>query len=481
MPQNKISVKFNRLNPKSIDLQKILCTVRTGGGRASLIVDDLEVSQQDWIDCFCEGDFANAFIQLQSRQMMRSIGDGICKLKTIAEELIEIHKELGSNSTPKRVVNQFKVNRKGVKTLQIEDDSFADFARKFIDRASKFPSPKTGKVVSSYRIGNFKKFKELLECYCETVAIPANFRNFDSQLIDDFTVWLSEDQEYHHNTIHKYIKVLFQMFESAYTSGTYPAWKRVKGRLHRLQALETLNIALRPNELDALSKLNLDDAITIAVRDWFLIGCYTACRFSDLMRLHRDMINDGFIYYSQQKSGGVRKVCLPIEDELQPILDRYAHTPTGFPRIVFSRTFNQRIQEICAMIPAMNEVAEVNVKAGLGRTKIIESKRFLEVSSHTMRRTYATRLHQAGVSADHIIVATGHARVSSLMNYIKLSNRGRAEVLKNRIEETKQRKTVLPGVIQQGNRIIVNLKQTGIDAEVLVDLLRNQLSSQSVD
>lgn len=469
----KVSVKFGLKNLQTPEKQAVICYVRSAGIRASIVVNDLEVNQEDWKTVFSNGDIVNAHQKLVTNRLLKIHADQICRLFNIIQEINEIHFSLAEKSNGKNIVSEYKRYLKKLKNLDINNRCFDEFIDRFIQRAKKFPSQKTGRTLSRHRISQFKKFKSLFSEFCEYAGMVNYFQNFTFDFLDDFILWMDEEKDYHHNTIFKYQKVLSQVFDAANIAGIYPQWKYHKNKIHRLVEIETLNIALTNEELKLLMKLELKNKEQDQVRDWFVIGAFTACRFKDLMNLRKENIKEGYLYYNQQKSGDKNKVCLPIEDEFSVILEKYEQEHTGFPKVATLQRFNLLIKQICAQLPLMRQKANTSAKNGLGKVKLIETKRYLQVSSHTMRRTYATRLHLSGIPAEQIMSATGHKQVATFMKYIKLSNRGRAEVLNNSIQKTKIKSTRIRGVLASRGKIIIDLHEFQKGKEQILELLEN--------
>jgi integrase len=181
--------------------------------------------------------------------------------------------------------------------------------------------------------------------------------------------------------------------------------------------------ALTLEEVDQIHALDLSGNPRMdKIRDLFLIGCYSALRFSDFVNLKVENISDGFIRLRQIKTGGL--VTIPIMQRLQRVLDKYQGT---LPAPVSNQEFNRVIKEV---VKAAGLDYEVEVKNFTGGKAKIERKPICDlVSSHTARRSYATIMFKKGVSPMLIMSATGHKTESSFLKYIKANNEDKAVLM----------------------------------------------------
>lgn len=129
-------------------------------------------------------------------------------------------------------------------------------------------------------------------------------------------------------------------------------------------------------------------------RDIFLIGCYTAQRFSDYSRIKSEQVRTltnghKVIDIIQQKTG--EKVTAPVHWKLEIILEKYNWTT---PHIL-EQKLNERIKDV-GKKAKINQ--PVNIEQIKGGSKTIKSipKHYL-IKTHTARRTGATNMYLAGI------------------------------------------------------------------------------------
>lgn len=158
------------------------------------------------------------------------------------------------------------------------------------------------------------------------------------------------------------------------------------------------------------------------VRDLFLLGVYTASRFSDYSRLDGTMVEEGFLRFVQQKTRD--EVVIPCSPRVAAILERNGgHAPK-----MCQQVFNRDVKEVCRLA-GIDEPVTIGTTRGGVRELRTEPKWRL-VTSHTARRTAATQMALSGTPMKSIAMITGHRHLASLETYLKMSKMENARLLK---------------------------------------------------
>jgi hypothetical protein len=182
-------------------------------------------------------------------------------------------------------------------------------------------------------------------------------------------------------------------------------------------------VYLTIEELDRINKLDKLSKEAKAVRDVFLIGCFTALRFSDYSRLTvDDNFKDGKIFIKTKKTGAL--VIIPVHPIIQEILDR---NNGKIPQIPSQQAFGGTIKRICKKA-GITETVLWERTAGTGAIKK-KYKKYELVSSHTARRTGATNMYLAGIPTARIMLLTGHKTESAFFLYIRIGREENAKTL----------------------------------------------------
>lgn len=148
-------------------------------------------------------------------------------------------------------------------------------------------------------------------------------------------------------------------------------------------------------------------------RDLFIVGVYTAARYSDFSRLSYNNIIDGHIHFTQKKTK--RSVVIPLAPVVKEVLDKYHGV---LPRKGIG-AFNYAIKQVCkcAGIDEMIETPD-----GM-------KHKYELVSAHTARRTGATILYMNGLPVKQCMMVTGHASESIFYRYVKTTAEESMEII----------------------------------------------------
>ena len=227
------------------------------------------------------------------------------------------------------------------------------------------------------------------------------------------------------NTIGKHVKVLKAVMRSAYEEGLHTnlAWQ---GKRFVTIRKEIEAVYLSQQELDSLANLDLSkEPRNERVRDLFLIGCHTAQRFSDYSRICPQFIKtkDGKKYLDLIQKKTKQRVVFPIRPALERLLKKYEYSAP----FDYEQKVNLRIKTI-AKRADIDALVQTTVYEGTTEVQKSVPKHEL-ITTHTCRRTGATLMHLAGISAVDICKVTGHTTVTALMRYLRITEEEAAEKL----------------------------------------------------
>lgn len=185
----------------------------------------------------------------------------------------------------------------------------------------------------------------------------------------------------------------------------------------------TFAIALSQEEVDKLWNAPLPPSLA-RVRDLFIVGVYTAARFSDYSRLTEDNIVDGRLSFVQEKTD--TPVLIPCSPRIKTVFERNGGRA---PRMSI-QPFNRGIKEVCRLagIDSIVQVPEGTL-ARLGKKKGEEVRKWELCSSHTARRTGASILYKSGVPVRICRYLTGHTKDDTFLKYIKIDREEAADIL----------------------------------------------------
>ena len=267
-------------------------------------------------------------------------------------------------------------------------------------------------------IKNIKSFENLFTLYQKEKNRRLCFENITLDFYEDFISYLNK-KNYSPNTLGRVIKHLKLMMRAARDQGLHNN-NEFERRAFKTPSIEVANIYLTETELNEMLKLDLSESPHLEqARDVFLIGCYTAQRFSDYSRIRKDHINNGFIELIQQKTGA--KVVIPIRPELDRLLGKYSYN--------VPKTYEQKLNKYIKIVGEKAKINEpVIIEAIRGGLKVETTKPKYEfIKTHTARRSGCTNMFDAGLSTLIIMKISGHKTDKEFLKYIKLSEKQAAE------------------------------------------------------
>lgn len=243
---------------------------------------------------------------------------------------------------------------------------------------------------------------------------------------------------YKQNTIGRAIKSLKFVMKVAYKEGVHEN-EIFKDEDFKAVTEEVDNIYLTVDELKILYNLDLSqDKVKERARDLFLIGCYTAQRFSDYSRFrpeHIKMTGNGTKVIDIVTKKTKQRVIIPfLFPELDVLMNKYNYTS---PK-TYEQDLNEQIKEIGKLAKLTSDIVIADKVGG----KMIETvyKKHDLIKTHTARRSGATNLFKMGYAPLEIMKITGHTSEATFMKYIKVSKEENAEMMMLKIEEQQKEK-----------------------------------------
>jgi integrase len=160
---------------------------------------------------------------------------------------------------------------------------------------------------------------------------------------------------------------------------------------------------------------DFDNPIEEYVRDVFVVGCFTAMRFSDYSTLDASAIRNNRLEFVQKKTD--KKVTIPIHPVVQKTLQKYNYS---LPEIPPNNEFNRLIKLVGAKLPSLSVpfTKQITYKKELQKISMIK---FEFLQTHTARRSFCSNEYLRGSDPMVIMAISGHKSHKSFMRYIKVS------------------------------------------------------------
>ena len=275
-----------------------------------------------------------------------------------------------------------------------------------------------GQVYKYGTLRSYKGFKQQFDHFQKYLGRELNFEDITIDMYDEYIRWFNS-KNYSPNTIGRHIKHLKTIMRNARDKGLHSNIEIERKKFKTLKT-DVQSVYLTEEELKRLYNLDLSTRPVLElVRDVFLVGCYTAQRYSDYSRIKKDnvrFLDNGrmFINLIQQKTG--EEVIIPVLPQLHHILKKYDYE---LPK-TFEQKVNKKIKDIAKEAKVTEPVQVEEIRGGMKKIKSVPKSDMIK--THTARRTGATNMYLAGISPLDIAKITGHRSEKELIRYIKVSN-----------------------------------------------------------
>jgi integrase len=295
-------------------------------------------------------------------------------------------------------------------------NDFWGFVEQFIKSSSGRVNARTGEEIKSLTIQKYKDIRNILQRFETYDNRKMRFETINVEWFDRFNRWCTKEG-YAVNTIDKAVKVMKVWLNTAVRQKVTKCrdYEYIKTR-----SQPTTKTYLTDDELLKIYNAKLSCEKYENARDLFLLGCYTGLRYSDTSTIERGHIKEkegkrGRISIHQAKTGTL--VTISMHPILKDILEKRNWSP---PRSLSNQKLNEYIKQVCKEAGITEPVEIQTTKAGV-RKKEIKPKWML-MSSHTARRSFASNLYRERVPMKSIMKLTGHRTIQSFMSYIQLTD-----------------------------------------------------------
>jgi len=297
-----------------------------------------------------------------------------------------------------------------------------DFIQSRIEESKNRLNPNTGKKITESTLKKYGTCFYHLKQYSKQKGKTFDFADIDLEFYHAFTDYLINGCQLATNTVGKQIAILKGFLNEATERGINEN-RSFKSSRFKVVTEESEAVYLTEDELTKIFNTDFDNSPRLdRVRDLFLVGCWTGCRFSDFSTITPSQIKAGMLHVEQEKTGN--KVVIPLHPVVNSILGKYNGV---LPEAPSNQKFNDYIKEVC-------ELAGIDTSETLSITKggkrISETKpKYQLVSSHTARRSFATNLYKDGFPSISIMAITGHKTEKAFLKYIKVTPEEHASLL----------------------------------------------------
>lgn len=270
-----------------------------------------------------------------------------------------------------------------------------------------------------YRPSSIRQYKTLLiwiERY-ETKFGTVFLDQINVMWTDYFSAFLAEN-DLTKNSISSNIARVKAILNRAHVAGLTPR----SGLGIKYSVEKTEQVYLTLPELTKLYHLNLEDTPgKERVRDAFILHCFVGMRIYDFRQFLKDpkkyiieVEGRNYVNYFSKKTN--TKAVIPISATARDVLKKWDF---DFGRIFSYQYYNTTLKDLCKEAGIEDKIICRFTKGGV--LQEVVKRKYLMVSSHTARRTFASLCELAKISRPAIMKMTGHSSENSFMGYIRIS------------------------------------------------------------
>lgn len=265
-------------------------------------------------------------------------------------------------------------------------------------------------------IKGYNTFRNIIITYEESIGYKIRFNGLDKGFIDDFFKWLVEDKKYAKSQSSRLMKRLKKLLKDAQVEGISVSINPdLIGKEYMYQPEKIINVVTEEEFIKLIELKGLPDYLE-NTRKWVLIGLMIGQRVSDLLRLNKDMVrfereNLAMIDMIQQKTK--TQVTIPVENHY--VLNILKLKP---PHKISDQRFNEYIKEVFKKAGVDNEISGYKRNKETNRKELMTGPKYEFITSHDLRRSFASYFYDKGKPVNTIMKITGHKRESTFYEYI---------------------------------------------------------------
>lgn len=255
-----------------------------------------------------------------------------------------------------------------------------------------------------------------------------SYETFGPEFNNVLIKFLQEKRNLSVNTIAKYQKIIKTILNEALERNLHNnlAFKSAKCK----QVFEKVDkIFLTIEEINKIEKVDFSEEPKLdLIRDLFLIGCYTALRYSDYSTIHVNNIvkNGKGSFFNIMTKKTHQKVVIPIHPVVEKILKKYNYQ---LPKSPCNQTSNQKLKEI-GLLAGINSNFELTKTIG-GKLVTKRYVKYEVITTHVARRSMITNAFRAGIPELAIRKISGHKSAAVFESYVRVTEEMNAQDLVN--------------------------------------------------
>ena len=413
-----VNCRFNLRKAKSDSETSINCVIRWDSLKL-VYPTNLKINPKYWQSDKLKSNYQRA-INTKTFSSHLELNAQLDNLHNSVKKIYLNYKNNNQNQVPSKLKFKEILDEKFNPNFNFSEKTILGFIEQYIESSKIRINPKTGNPIASGTIVSYTNLLDRLIEYSNIKRKRVDFDTIDLDFYDDFKEFMILEKTYATNTVARYFKTLKTLLNEATERGlnTNMAYK---SRRFQIDKEETENIYLTDDELEEIYNLDLSDSKRLDnARDLFLVGCFTGLRFSDYQMIKTsDISSKGTVELRQQKTKK-RIIIALVHPIVVSIMNKYkGKTHNSLPRPISNQKLNNYIKQVGERVKSLHKKVEKNQTKGGLKISILK-KKYMFITTHTARRSFASNLVLSGISYQTIMIATGHQSEKSFRNYVKI-------------------------------------------------------------
>ena len=308
-------------------------------------------------------------------------------------------------------------------TAVLKSTSFMDVFGDFIESNKSDKAERT--------IKGYTTVKNYLSRFQESTKFTLTWENIDVKFIDKLKKYTFITEKKQVGYYAKITRVL----------STFLHWAEERNYYHdkiydklKVEEPEREVIFLSMDELLVLMDYNFESNRLNKVRDLYCFASFTGLRYSDVISLKREHINDKFLTKTQVKTGYVKT--LPLNNFALQILKKYEGDENPLPKMSI-QNINEYLKEGCKII-ASKQISKTGFNRLVIKKSVIGSETTEEsiplcdsITFHTARKTFITNSIMLGVNIKALQDMGAPKKEKDLKKYLKITDAFKSQVMDN--------------------------------------------------
>jgi len=287
------------------------------------------------------------------------------------------------------------------------DDTFKNYVYNVYCRNLKPDNVSLSKSIATYLDAKFPGIR---------------FSEFTSQTTKKLMEYMISDN-FRQNSTRVYWMGVERIYKRASVDLGFAPNEKFLASMKRKPSFEKAHrVVLSIDELKQLYYHQYNDQLTRDVVDTFIVMAFTGIRSKDAKGSSPINFDGGEFYMKDTSKTGAR-VVIPQHSLVKEIIAR--HNGFKFPKIATAR-FLQILHE-AANVAGVNTPHSFTITNGGVKETIVKPK-YMFITFHTARRSFATNLHKAGIPAKVAMMFTGHKTIQQYMDYIMIDQQEIAQL-----------------------------------------------------